>query len=65
MPVYSETRVQIEEKAQILAFLFDEVPTEILAKYFDYNSVFLLENAAELLKIFEINEYTIKLKKGK
>ena len=37
----------------------------MLAKYFDYSNVFSVENATELPKNIRINEYIIKLKKGK
>ena len=36
-----------------------------MAKYSDYNNVFLIKNIAKLLENIRINEYTIKLEKNK
>ena len=59
MPVY------FEKQAQVGALLFDEAPTEIPAEYSNYNNVFSVENAAELLENTGINEHAIKLEEGK
>ena len=59
MPVHSK------KQAQIGALLFDEAPTEILAKYSDYSNVFLAENAAKLLENTGMNEHDIELKENK
>ena len=45
--------------------LFDETLTIIMAKYFNYNNVFLVKNIVELLKNTRINNHIIKLKKNK
>lgn len=36
-----------------------------MAKYFDYNNIFLSKNVAKLLKYIRINKNNIKLKKNK
>ena len=59
MPVYSKRQVQIG------ALLFNKALIEISAKYSDYSNIFLAEYKAEHLENTEINEYVIKLKKGK
>ena len=45
--------------------LFDEAPMAVLAEYFDYNNIFLVENIAELPKHTGINDYIIKQEKDK
>ena len=57
--------VHSEKQAQIRALLFDKAPTEILAEYFNYNNVFLAENAAKLPENIGINDYAIKLEEDK
>ena len=37
----------------------------LMAKYFNYSNVFLMENLVELLEYTKINNYAIKLKKDK
>ena len=59
MPMHSQ------KQAQVGALIFNEAPTEVLAKYFNYNNVFSMENAVELLKYTRMNEHTIKLEKDK
>ena len=59
MPVHSK------KQAQIGALLFDKAPIEILAKYFNYSNIFLVENAAELPENTGINEHAIKLEEDK
>ena len=65
MPVYSEKRVQIQNKAQIRALLFDEAPTEVPVEYSDYSKIFSTENAAKLLENTGMNKYAIKLEESK
>ena len=36
-----------------------------MSKYFDYNNIFLVQNAAKFPKYIEINDYTIKLEENK
>ena len=48
-----------------MALIFDKAPTEILAKYFNYNDIFLVENTTELLKYTKIHNLTIKFEKNK
>ena len=59
MPVHSK------KKSQVGAIKFNKAPAEVLAEYSDYNNIFLVEKAAELLENTRINEYAIKLKEGK
>ena len=63
MPMYSKRQTQI--KAQVEALLFNEAPTKVLAEYSNYSDIFSAEYAAELLENTRMNEYAIKLKKGK
>ena len=50
---------------QVRALIFDKAPIEVLAEYFDYNNVFLVENAVELPENTRINEHAIELKESK
>ena len=59
MLIYSKKQVSIR------VLLFDKTFTKVLAKYFDYNNIFLAENVVKLLKNTKINRYVIKLKKNK
>ena len=59
MPVHSE------KQAQVGALLFDKAPIKVLAEYFDYNNIFSVENAAELLENTGMNEHAIELEEGK
>ena len=59
MPVHSK------KQAQVGALLFNKASTEVPAEYSYYSNVFSAENAAKLLENTGINEYAIKLKKGK
>ena len=59
MPVHSEKQIQVG------ALLFNKAPTEVPAEYSDYNNVFSVEYAAELLENTRINEHIIKLEEGK
>ena len=59
MPVHSK------KQAQVGTLLFDKAFTKVPIEYSDYSNVFLAENVAKLLENIGINEYTIKLKKGK
>ena len=45
--------------------LFDKIPIKILAKYFNYNKVFLEENVTKLLEYTKINNHIIKLEESK
>ena len=57
--------VHFKRQAQVRALIFNEAPIKILAEYSDYNNVFLVENAAELLKHTGINDHAIKLEESK
>ena len=63
--IKAQSEAQIQNGAKVGAILFDEAPIEVAAEYSDYSDVFLAENAAELLEITRMNEYAIKLEKGK
>ena len=65
MPIHSEKRAQIQDKAQLGALLFDKASTEISAEYSDYDNIFSVENTAKLPDNTGMNEYAIKLKKDK
>ena len=56
MLVNLEKQVQIEARAQVGALLFDKDLIKILAEYFDYNNIFSVKNAAELLENTRINK---------
>ena len=58
-------QIKAQSKAQVGALLFDKVPTEVPAEYFNYSDVFSTENVAELLKNAKINKHAIKLEEGK
>lgn len=51
--------------AQVVSLKANKASTEILFEYSDYADVFLTKLAIELPKHNNINDYTIKLKKGK
>ena len=57
--------VHFKKQAQVRALLFDKAFTKVLAEYFNYSNIFLVENAAKLSKNIKINEHAIKLKRGK
>ena len=59
MPVHSKKQVQVG------ALLFNKTLTKVLAEYFDYSNVFLMEYIAKLLKNTGINKHTIELEKDK
>ena len=59
MPMHSK------KQAQVGALLFDKAPTKVPAEYSDYSNVFSPNNAAELSENTRMNEYAIKLEKGK
>ena len=61
----AQSGAQTKDKAQVRAILFDKASTEVLAEYYDYNDVFLAENAAELPENTRMNEHAIELKEGK
>ena len=67
MLIYSERQVQIEiqDEIQVGILLIDKAPIEILAKYSNYNNVFLAENIVEFTENTRINEHAIKLKEDK
>ena len=60
-----EIPVHSKKQAQVGALLFNEASTEIPAEYSDYSDVFSVEYAAELPENTGMNEYAIKLEKGK
>ena len=57
--------VHFEKQAQVRALLFDKVLTDVLAEYSNYNNVFSVKNAAELLENIGINKHAIKLEESK
>ena len=59
MPVY------LKKKAQIKVLLFDKALIKIIIEYFNYNNVFLIENAIKFLEHIKINNHIIKLKEDK
>lgn len=59
--IHSTRKTQVE----VRILLFDETPTFVLVKYFNYHNVFLVKNMAELSEHTKISNYTIKLKKDK
>lgn len=58
-----QTQIKVEDWVEV--FIFNEVSTIVSAKYFNYNNIFPVKYATELLKNIKINEYTIKLDKNK
>ena len=63
--IKAQSGVQMQDRAQVEALLFDKAPTEVPAKYSDYIDVFSTENGAELRENTRINEHTIELEEGK
>ena len=59
MPVHSKNQVQVR------ALLFDKASIEVSTEYSDYSNIFSAENTAELSKNTGMNNYAIKLEKGK
>ena len=59
MPVY------FEKQAYVGALLFNKVLTKVLAKYSNYNNVFLTEYATKLSENTRINKHPIKPEKSK
>ena len=57
--------VYSEKQAQVGALLFDKILIKVLLKYSNYSNIFSMEYVAELLENTGINEYIIKLEKGK
>ena len=57
--------MHLEKQTKVRALLFDKAPTEVPAKYSNYNNVFLAKNAAELSENIGMNEYAIELEEGK
>ena len=55
--------IHFEKQAQIGALIFNEALTAILAKYFDYNDIFLADYAVELLEHTRMIDYAIELEK--
>ena len=67
MPIYFKKQAQIKAQsgAQIRALLFNEILTEIPAKYSNYSNVFSVKNAVKFPENIGINKHTIKLEEGK
>ena len=57
--------MHLKKQAQVGALLFNKVLTKVLVEYFDYNNIFLVENAIKLSKNSIINKYAIELKENK
>ena len=57
--------VHFKKQAYVGALLFNKALTEVLAKYSNYNNVFLAENTAKLLENTRINKHLIKLEEDK
>ena len=54
-----EMLMHSKKQAQVGALLFNKASTKVPAEYFDYNNVFLAENAVELSENTGINKYAI------
>ena len=63
--IEAQSGVQIQDRAQVGALLFDEAPTEVPSEYSNYNNVFMAENAVELSENTGMNEHAIKLEENK
>ena len=63
--VQLKAQSKVQSKVQVKALLFDKALIIILAKYSNYNNVFLIKNAAKLLEYTGINDYVIKLEEDK
>ncbi len=61
----AELLIYVFQTAQIAAFQWDKVSTEILAKYSDYADIFSLGLAMELPKNTGMNKHAIELIDGK
>lgn len=61
--VYLKKLAKIE--AKIRALLFDKALIKVLAKYLNYNNIFLAKNITKLSEHLKINNYIIELKKDK
>ena len=55
---------KVQIKAQVRILIFNKAPLVILAKYSNYNNIFLVEKIVELSK-YTNNNHIIKLKKDK
>ena len=60
-------KIQIKAKsfAQVEAQLFGKAFIIVLAKFFDYSNIFLIENAAKFSEHIKLNKYAIEQKEGK
>ena len=65
--IQEQEKISVDSKRQVRvgALLFDKAFTKIPAEYSDYSNVFSVENVVELPENTGINEYAIKLEKGK
>ena len=59
-----KAQIEAQSGVQVGASLFDNVFTEVSAKYFNYNHKFSVKNIAELPKNIRINEHAIELEEG-
>ena len=60
-----KAQINAQSGAKVGTLIFDKAPTEVPAKYSDYSDIFSAKNAAGLLKHTKMNDYAIKLEKGK
>ena len=60
-----EMLMHFKKEAQVRVLLFDKALTEIPAEYFNYSSIFLAENAMELLENTRMNEHAIEREEDK
>lgn len=59
------TKEKLRAKLRIEPILFNKALTAILAEYYNYNNIFLVENIAKLVKYTKMNVYTVELKRYK
>ena len=65
MFIYLKKQIKIQTKTHVRTLIFDKILTIILAKYFNYSNIFLVNNIVKFLKYTIIIYYTIKLEKNK
>ena len=61
----SGAQCRAQSRAKVGALIFNKAPIKVPAEYSDYSDIFSVENEAKLPKNIGINEYAIKLEKGK
>ena len=63
MLVYLEKQAQFKAKTKVKALLFNKAFIKVLAKYSNYNNIFLIKNMAAFSEHIGINDYIIKPEK--